>query len=295
MLSNRAYPTRSTMIPRQTGWIARAPPFLVRSVLYWNFSPVNTLRVAPHVPPRFIGGGKRPRQYLTPAPQPVDNTTSSLPSDRKSLGGVVRLHMRDMLRRRRIVGFLMVAGLLSTMTLVAGLRPTVGFAISDSRFLAGGSEVTGQVTVFDGESVTSGHLPTRLNLQDGWRFLVGVGSRVHISQTALQLDGGSLEILAIGQNELRFQSRFLTLRDGGWNSNQAARVTSRNCIRFQRSSNIRPRQLRSYGSCVRTPISGTQRPRNRTTPLVWPSGLGPTRRPVDWLSSTPAARTTRSP
>ena len=95
----------------------------------------------------------------------------------------------------------MVAGLLSAITLAAGLRPTVGFAVSDSQFVAGGSEVTGQVTVFEGESVTSGHLPTRLNLQDGWRFLIGVGSQVQVSQTALQLDGGSLEIVAIGQTE----------------------------------------------------------------------------------------------
>lgn len=97
--------------------------------------------------------------------------------------------------------FLMAAGLFSAISLAAELRPTVGFAVSDSRFAAGGSEVTGHVTIFDGESVTSGHLPTRLNLQDGWRFLIGVGSRVQVSRTALQLDGGSLEIVAVGQTE----------------------------------------------------------------------------------------------
>ena len=106
-----------------------------------------------------------------------------------------------MTRVRGIFAFLIAAGLLSAITLAAGLRPTVGFAVSDSQFVAGGSEVTGQVTVFGGESVTSGHLPTRLNLQDGWRFLIGVGSRVQVSQTALQLDGGSLEIVAVGQTE----------------------------------------------------------------------------------------------
>ncbi len=113
----------------------------------------------------------------------------------------MRSDIRNMTRVRGIFAFLIAAGLLSTITLTAGLRPTVGFAVSDSRFAAGGSEVTGQVTVFEGESVTSGHLPTRLNLQDGWRFLLGVGSRVQVSQTALQLDGGSLEIVAVGKTE----------------------------------------------------------------------------------------------
>ena len=113
----------------------------------------------------------------------------------------MRSDVRDGLKGRKVVAFLLVTGWLSAISLTAEPRPTVGFAASDSRFLAGGSEVTGYVTVFEGESVTSGHLPTRLNLQDGWRFLVGIGSRVQISRTALQLDGGSLDIIATGQGE----------------------------------------------------------------------------------------------
>ncbi len=102
----------------------------------------------------------------------------------------MRSDMRDVLKGQEAIVLLLVAAWLSPISLTAEPRPTVGFATSDSRFLAGGSEVTGHVTVFEGESVTSGHLPTRLNLQDGWRFLVGIGSRVQISRTALQLDGG---------------------------------------------------------------------------------------------------------
>ena len=121
------------------------------------------------------------------------------PADRVQRGGVVGSNTRDMLRSRGIVVGLTIVGLLLPVVLTAGLCPTVGFAMSGSRFLTGGSEVAGQVTVFDGESITSGHLPTRLNLQDGWRFLVGIGSRVQVSQAAIRLDGGSLEILAIGE------------------------------------------------------------------------------------------------
>ncbi len=113
----------------------------------------------------------------------------------------MRSDMRDILKGPEVVVLLLVAAWLSPISLTAEPRPTVGFATSDSRFLAGGSEVTGHVTVFEGESVTSGHLPTRLNLQDGWRFLVGIGSRVQISRTALQLDGGSLDIIAAGKGE----------------------------------------------------------------------------------------------
>ena len=103
-----------------------------------------------------------------------------------------------LLTRSCTVAFLFVAALWPAIGLRAELRPTVGFAVSDSKFDVAGSEVTGHVTVFTGESITSGHLPTRLNLQDGWRFLIGVGSRVQVSEEALQLDGGSLEILASG-------------------------------------------------------------------------------------------------
>lgn len=62
-------------------------------------------------------------------------------------------------------------------------------------FDVSGSEVTGSTTVFLGEAVTSGQLPTLLQLNEGSRYLVGVGSRVRVGRDKIALDGGSLEIL----------------------------------------------------------------------------------------------------
>lgn len=74
-------------------------------------------------------------------------------------------------------------------------RLAVGVAASDSVFDVSGSEVTGSTTVFLGEAVTSGQLPTQLQLSEGSRYLVGVGSRVRVGRDKVALDGGSLEIL----------------------------------------------------------------------------------------------------
>jgi len=64
--------------------------------------------------------------------------------------------------------------------------------------MVGGSEITGSSTVFVGESITSGQLPTQLNLPDGSRYRIGIGSRVQLRENLLVLDGGSLEIMATG-------------------------------------------------------------------------------------------------
>jgi len=95
------------------------------------------------------------------------------------------------------------AALLGFLTMATGVQAgdlpsTAGFAESGSRFLVGASEATGNATVFTGESVTSGHLPTRLNLPDGSKYQIGVGSRVQVGRNRLILDGGSLEILNTG-------------------------------------------------------------------------------------------------
>lgn len=104
------------------------------------------------------------------------------------------------MNRSRISTAVALLGLLAVATgaQASSLPATAGFAESPSRFLVGNSEATGNATVFAGESVTSGHLPTRLNLPDGSKYQIGVGSRVQVAANRLILDGGSLEILATG-------------------------------------------------------------------------------------------------
>ena len=81
--------------------------------------------------------------------------------------------------------------------LASEARLPVGFAASDSVFDVSGSEITGSTTVFLGEAVTSGQLPTQLHLNEGSHYLIGVGSRVRVGRGKVALDGGSLEILGL--------------------------------------------------------------------------------------------------
>ena len=90
-------------------------------------------------------------------------------------------------------------------------RLAVGLAVSDSVFDVSGSEIMGSTTVFLGEAVTSGQLPTQLQVNEGSRYLVGVGSRVRVGRDKIALDGGSLEILTLSSDTPTLQVAGLLL------------------------------------------------------------------------------------
>jgi hypothetical protein len=75
----------------------------------------------------------------------------------------------------------------------------IGLAISEFSFSAGTSSVPGQATLFDGDSVRSQFLPTRLFLKDGSRYVLGIGSEGAVYRNHLLLRSGSAEIVSSGR------------------------------------------------------------------------------------------------
>src|SRR2546422_6565602 len=84
-------------------------------------------------------------------------------------------------------------------SLLPALPPPIGVATSDSSFSAGRSMVRGQATVFEGDTVRSVYLATRLMLKDGSRYVLGIGSEGAVYRDHLFLLSGSAELMNSGK------------------------------------------------------------------------------------------------
>jgi|GEM_PF-3785621 len=88
-----------------------------------------------------------------------------------------------------------VAGFLTAPALLGAAAQPIGFAVADSKFIVGSSVVEGLATLFEGDSITSSYLATRLNLKDGSRYVLGIDSEGIVHRNYLSLESGSVEIL----------------------------------------------------------------------------------------------------
>jgi len=100
----------------------------------------------------------------------------------------------------------------------AELPPAAGVASSEHAFSVDGSSVAGSATILENETVTSGNLPTRLNLNSGAELILGIGSRVKVSRGSLVLEGGSLDLLQAGGNPPELSSAGLRVIPNGRNA-----------------------------------------------------------------------------
>ncbi len=80
----------------------------------------------------------------------------------------------------------------------AQANPPLGMAASDYAFYVAGSAIDGSTTIFDGEALSSGYLPAWLDLKDGARYALGIGSQARVFTDRVELEGVSLEIVAAG-------------------------------------------------------------------------------------------------
>jgi len=90
-----------------------------------------------------------------------------------------------------------------SVVLIAGALPAaapkaVGVAISDMPFLIEDSEVRGNATILENEGISTSYLPTRVRLNDGSEFMLGIGSYARWTQSVIRLEGVSLELTSVG-------------------------------------------------------------------------------------------------
>lgn len=77
--------------------------------------------------------------------------------------------------------------------------PPVGFAASEAKFGVGSSFADGQVTLFDGDSVRSLYLSTRVHLKDGTKYVLGIDSESTVRRDGLELRFGSVDLANAGR------------------------------------------------------------------------------------------------
>lgn len=85
-------------------------------------------------------------------------------------------------------------GLLLLTVLVGAPNLPVGFATGDSDFSVGKFLIQNHATVFSGDAVRSWHFATRVNLKDGSRYVLGIGSEATVQPDHLVLRSGSLDV-----------------------------------------------------------------------------------------------------
>ncbi len=93
-----------------------------------------------------------------------------------------------------------VAILLVIPALLPGATPVpIGFASNESDFAVGSSRVQNHATIFDGDAIRSMYFATRLNLKDGSRYVLGIGSEATIHRDGLVLRSGSAQVVNAGR------------------------------------------------------------------------------------------------
>ena len=80
----------------------------------------------------------------------------------------------------------------------AQVRTPIGVVSSDYPFLIEGEPVPHHGTLLEAEAVTSAFMPTRVVLNFGASYILGIGSQARFSRERVLLDGVSLEIVLAG-------------------------------------------------------------------------------------------------
>ncbi len=98
----------------------------------------------------------------------------------------------------RLPLLLCLCAVLAAWALPAAPPKAVGVAISDMPFLIEDSEVRGNATILEDEGVSTSYLPTRVRLNDGSEFMLGIGSYAQWNESLIRLEGVSLELTNVG-------------------------------------------------------------------------------------------------
>lgn|GEM_PF-2125580 len=96
-------------------------------------------------------------------------------------------------------------------TASAQVQSSIGVAASDYPFLIQGKTVPGNGTLLEAEAVTSSYSPVLVDLADGARYILGIGSQARFAQDRIRLDGVSLEIASSGPQPQRIEVAGLAL------------------------------------------------------------------------------------
>lgn len=92
----------------------------------------------------------------------------------------------------------MLLGTLFALAAAAQVRPPIGVAASDYPFLLQGQPVKHHGTLLEGEAVTSAFMPTRIRLDSGASYVLGIGSQLRVGGERVLLEGVSLEVVRSG-------------------------------------------------------------------------------------------------
>jgi hypothetical protein len=83
--------------------------------------------------------------------------------------------------------------------LTAAPAQPIGLAAGESTFTVGSSAVEGQATLFEGDTVRSMYLATRLHTRDGMKYVLGIDSEGVIYRDRLVLKSGSVDVANSGK------------------------------------------------------------------------------------------------
>ena len=83
--------------------------------------------------------------------------------------------------------------------LTAATAQPIGLAAGESTFTVGSSTVEGQATLFEGDSVRSMYLATRVHTRDGMKYVLGIDSEGVIYRDRLVLKSGSVDVANSGR------------------------------------------------------------------------------------------------
>lgn len=89
-----------------------------------------------------------------------------------------------------------LAALLSagSLTLAPAASPMIGVAVAEGSFRVNGHVVTGNATLFDGNTIETGGVPSELQLDGGVRMLLAAGSRGKVYRDRVVLEKGLGEL-----------------------------------------------------------------------------------------------------
>lgn len=98
------------------------------------------------------------------------------------------------MKPRLAVCFLAAVTVVLIPNVLGASATPIGLAVGESKFSVGSSGVEGQATLFEGDTVASSYLATRVLLKDGARFSLGIESEATVYRDRVSLLAGSVDI-----------------------------------------------------------------------------------------------------
>jgi len=148
-------------------------------------------------------------------------------------------------------GVPVAALLLAPVCLMGSMAAPVGFATNEAHFVVGSTTVEKTATVFEGDRVRSLYFATRLNLKDGSRFVLGIGSEGIVEPDLLVLESGSVDVVNRGRAS-RVAALSLQVIAEGPGSAATVYLTGKNRVTvLVRSGDVKISQRNSQATTLR--------------------------------------------